>query len=81
MCEKGLALHVLRKSETGGRVINVFKFILQLQRVCTSASSRIRTDHPGKTRDGVSVAAESRVGYAGLCRPGTTLSGSVRSCR
>lgn len=42
-----------------GKIINVFTFIPQLQRLCTSASPRICTDHPGKTWGGGGIPAQS----------------------
>lgn len=41
-----------------GKIINVFTFIPQLQRLCTSASPRICTDHPGKTWGGGGIPAQ-----------------------
>lgn len=44
-----------------GKIINVFTFIPQLQRLCTSASPRICTDHPGKTWGGGGIPAQASV--------------------
>lgn len=44
-----------------GKILNVFTFTPQLQRLCTSASPRICTDHPGKTWGGGGTPAQSSV--------------------